>query len=275
MTQKKRVLVTTSAKNGVPAHWVQFYDQVMRNPHPDYDFEFAVEDGNNALNLYRNIITQFAIERNFWKICQIDSDMLAKPEHLYRLVAHNEPFVFGLYCKKRGGDIKWLAIHSPNCLQPREDGLLECDFVGTGMFCAEIEALKTVCQKFPEREFFFEDEQGKKGTMFELFPIGLAGPNTPEGRLARIREIMSMNRDANEKVDRIDSVLGLIHPQKARLLGEDYHACLLFRKAGFKLYVDTRCVVGHVGNIVYPVEPDRLSKAAGIPGHDLSLDDFV
>lgn len=275
---KKRILVTTSAKNGVPAYWVQAFDQSVRETHPDYEFSFAVEDGNNAINLYRNIITQYAIENNFDKICMIDSDMLWKyKEHLLRIVSHSEPFVFGLYCKKKAGDVKWLAIHSPGCLETRPDGLLQSDFVGTGMFCAEIPALKTVCEKFPDREFVYEDEKGEKKTMFELFPIGLAGPNSPEGRIARILEIVndvSRIGDKGECYDDIVKILYQRHPQKARLLGEDYHACLLFRKAGFKLYVDTKCVVGHVGNIVYPVEPDRVSKSAGIPGHDLNLDQW-
>jgi hypothetical protein len=60
----------------------------------------------------------------------------------------------------------------------------------------------------------------------------------------------------------------------ARLLGEDYGFCHLARKSGFKLWCDTRQVVGHVGDVVYPVTPEALSSPASIPTHSLCLDSF-
>ena len=277
---KKRVLVTTPAKNGVPHYWIAAYDDIMRTPHPDYEFAFAVEDGNNAINLYRNIICDYALRENFWKIVMLDADMFWTRDLLLRLISHNEPVVGCIYCKKKTGNVQWLAVRTPGVEAAREDGLLQCDFIGTGALAIEIDALRTMNNFFPERQFIYEDEDGKQKTMHELFPIGIVGPNTPEGRLARIAKLIN-DADYVDDITRpatatallgsIRSILTNQSTEKGRLLGEDYGFTHLARKAGFKVWADTKCIIGHVGSIVYPVGNDKLSVQAGIPTHSLSL----
>lgn len=276
---KKRVLITCSAKGGVPWWWFSSYDRTLRLNHPEYEFEFAVEAGNTAINISRNIAAQNAIEQNYWKLVQIDCDQFWTPEGLVRLVGHKEAIVAAPYCKKRSGPVKWLMVSTPGAVA-REDGMLQCDFMGTGMFCTEVAALRKMVEFFPERRFVYQDDDGKEKEMTELFPIGLVGPNTPDGRLRRIAAIIAQRNDPDWATYRdgalmdINDILTKPHPDKARFLGEDYHFGHLARKAGLTLWCDTRNIVGHVGDIVYPVGNDKLSESAGIPTHTLKLDDW-
>lgn len=271
---RKRVLITCSAKGGLPYYWFSTYDQLLRNPQTEFEFEFAVESGNNAINLSRNIAAQFAIEAGYWKLVQIDADQFWNVDQLLRLIRHDEHIVALPYCKKKPGPVTWLMVKTPNA-QIRADGLLPCDFMGTGMFSTSVECLKEMCRKLPERLFLYEDDDGKTKTMTELFPIGLVGPNTAAGRMARVKKLLD-DPFADPATLRI-KLAEIIHntdPQAARLLGEDYHFCHLARKCGFKLYCDTKYIVGHVGDIVYPVTEEMKSTPVPIPTHTLSLDDW-
>jgi len=273
MTAKKRVLVACSAKGGVPYWWFEAYDKTLRLDHPKFEFEFAMEAGNSAINISRNIIADKAIAQGYWKLVQIDTDAFWTPEQLVHIVDHDEPIVAGPYIRKQSGTCSWLVVRTPGATV-RADGLLECDFIGTHFFATSIEALKHMVWFFPERAFEYDEKDGEhlNKVMTELFPIGLVGPNTPEGRISRIREVLKSNEDPKAVVPMIRGILENSHPQKARLLGEDYHFCQLAKKSGLKLYCDTTSVLGHVGDIVYPVGPDKLSVASDFPTHTLKMD---
>ena len=222
---KRRVLVTCSSPRGVPYWWFASYDRTLRLNHPEYDFEFAMESGHNALNLARNIAAQAAIDRDYWKLVQIDTDQFWSPEHIVRLVSHDEDIVGALYCKKRPGKVTWVAIKKKDA-SPREDGLLAADFIGTGVFCTTVAALKKMVAYFPEREFLYDDEAGNPHTMTELFPIGLVGPNTAAGKLSRIKRLLSDNRKPDGTfpawlMNTIEQILNVRDGTLARLLGED------------------------------------------------------
>ncbi len=70
--------------------------------------------------------------------------------------------------------------------------------------------------------------------------------------------------------DKLIDIAYEIHPGESRMLGEDYGFCALARKAGFKLYCDLNTQpVGHVGDVIYPIGPEQLSKATQFPTHNL------
>jgi hypothetical protein len=275
---KRRVLITCSSPRGVPYWWFSSYDKTLSLNHPDYDFEFAMEAGHNAINLARNIAAKAAIDEDYWKIVQIDTDQFWEPHHLVRLVSHDEDIVGALYCKKHPGKVKWVAIKKANA-SPRGDGLLAADYIGTGMFCTTIAALKKIVAFFPEREFLYDDEAGNPHTMTELFPIGLVGPNTAAGRLSRIKKLLSDNRKEDGTyspgvLNVIETILTSRDGLMARLLGEDYWFCHLARKAGIPIWLDTKCIVGHVGDIVYPIGADIKSEPEDIPIAAMNLDEW-
>lgn len=271
---KKRILIACPAKGGIGGHWFEQHAKLMQLNHPDYAFEFAIETGHGGINFARNIIAQKALEDDVWKVVQIDADMRWLAEDVVRLVSVPEPIVYASYVAKKPGPVRWLVVKTPGA-EIDERGLLQCDFVGTGAISTEVAALRKMVDFYPERRFVYEDDAtGQQKTMTELFPMGLVGPNTPEGRLTRIRETIDGSTDDSDCLDSIEHILNTVHEGESRLLGEDYHFCHLARKAGLKLWCDVGHAIGHIGDAVYPIGPEQLSKPNHIPTHSLNLDRY-
>lgn len=280
---KKRVLIACPAKGGLPSYWVHSLVKIITADHPLFSFDVKVETGHGAINIARNIIAANAIEMDYWAVGQIDHDMLHSLEDIVRLCTRllEVEFVYAPYVRKESGPVKWLVVHKPSAvLQP--NGLMECDFVGTGAHFSRVSALKAMCDFYPERRFAYDDEQsGTKKFMTELYPIGLVGPNTPEGRLARIKAAfesgcsdMFSPPSAKGFAEACEKILTEIHPGESRMLGEDYHFCHLARKAGFRLWSDHDHLIPHVGDCQYPISTAQLSHPAPFPTHTLNLDQY-
>lgn len=275
---KKRVLICTSAKGGLPFWWFDAYAKLLALNHPDYAFELSVEAGNSAINISRNIMADHAIRTEADIMVQIDTDMKWTPEGLLQMLAHNEPIVCAPYVKKQSGPIRWLVVRKKGAF-PDERGLCDMDFFGTGMFLVSVPALRTMCDAFPERRFTYEDDNAHGGittrTMTELFPIGLVGPNTPDGRLARIRKtIESCIGDASDCLDDIEAILNTVHDGESRFLGEDFFFSHLARKAGFKIWCDSRLLIRHIGPAPYPILEEQISTVTPLPESNLNLDAY-
>lgn len=261
----RRVLIATPAKGGIPDYYFKSYDQVVRTQFTDYDLSFCVESGHHVLSLARNVIAEASIEENFDKVVMIDKDHPWLPQHLARIISHAEPIVCGVYCKKKPGKPAWLGIASRGA-KPREDGLLPAEFLPTGFLAIDVAALRTMKAKMPEREFVYEDEDGAQKTATEYFPIGLVGPNTAEAKIEQLRAMAAGGSWASVlTMADLLKVLNHIVPKSGRLLGEDYHFSHLARRCGIPLFIDTKCVIGHVGDIVFPVGPEAVATAMPIP----------
>jgi len=222
-------------------------------------------------SFWRNIAADAAIRGGYWKLVQIDSDMFWNVTQLLRIVGLPVEIVAGAYIRKQPKAIKWLIVKTPGA-EIGPEGLLQCDFVGTGMLSTEVDgALKRMVEFYPERRFLSDEGDGKETEMTELFPIGLVGPNTPEGRIARIKQVLISGLAREPLVDAINEIVNSSDPTKARFLGEDYHFCHLARKAGLKIWCDTTQLIGHVGEVVYPIAAEMVSTPSPIPTHGLDL----
>ncbi len=156
---------------------------------------------------------------------------------------------------------------------------MQADFLATGFLKTDVSALRKMCEMLPERAF--TSDEGDTGTakeMTELFPVGVVGPNTAAGKLGRIRKLMEGSlaeyEDRYALAAAVQSILDDTTRGNGRLLGEDYHFSHLARKCGFQLWIDTRCIVPHVGPIAFPITPDKVSIPGGIPTHVLTGDHF-
>jgi hypothetical protein len=111
--------------------------------------------------------------------------------------------------------------------------------------------------------------------MTELFPVGVVGPNTAAGKLARIRKVFkdaaghSAAEDWGPMLNAIEDVLDDPTRNTGRMLGEDYGFSILARKCGLSLFIDTKAIFPHVGNTTFPITADRVSIPQGIPTHSL------
>lgn len=279
MSEKKLITICCPAKSGLPWYFVRALFELNAIDHPKFSFNFQMESGHHGIGLARNILADQVISdtRPIWKMVMADSDAFWTAKQMIQLVDHEEPFVAGPYVRKTGGPVSWLCVRTPGT-ELRDDGLMECDFMGPHLMAFNVEALRKIVDFYPERMFTIDekDAEFKNKKMCELFPIGLAGPNTPEGRLARINRIIEVSHDSDLAIDAIKEILTKVHPGESRILGEDYRFCLLARKAGFKLYCDRNVnPVGHVGDIIYPVGPEQNSVATPFPFSHESMKDLI
>lgn len=280
---KKLVTIACPAKGGLPWYWIKPMTELVTLNHPKYAFNVMIESGHHGIGLARNILADNVIKdpQGIWKMVMIDSDAFWTVKQLLQIIDREEPFVAGPYVRKTGGPVGWLCVRTPGT-ELRDDGMMECDFIGTHFMSFEVASLKKMIAYYPERMFTIDEKDGEFNNrkMCELFPIGLVGPNTPEGRLARINGVLKeVNEGACSDINfllRTEEILTTIHPGESRILGEDYGFCLMARRAGFKLYCDRNVnPVGHVGDIVYPVGPEQNSIATPFPFSHESMKDLI
>lgn len=97
----------------------------------------------------RNAGTQMALERGAEWVFHLDSDVLPPPDAVHRLLAHNRPFISGMYCRRSPPHAvpvmmrnhQWVTELPADPVQP----LIEVELVGAG--CMLIH--RSVFEKLP------------------------------------------------------------------------------------------------------------------------------
>jgi hypothetical protein len=280
----KRLLIASPAKGGLPLHYLTLVEQCIRQGVPGWDIDWLSEGSNHILAMARNILASSAMAHGYDRMLMLDTDHPINLTHLSRILSHDHETidaVSGLYCLKKPGKPFFLGVRMPGA-EPDENRLLPAAFVPTGFLSVSTKALRQMCDDAPESEFYVPDEESlpptpgrTNGTMFELFPVGVNGPRTAGARLRVIRQILSENLSATEKLTQIDDAIFARH-EPGFLTGEDYGWAWRARRAGVKLYLDTACVVPHRGNIDFPItNPDVVATACDpIPEPEGRIDNW-
>lgn len=281
----KRCLIASPGRHNLGLHYITLFESLIRQGVPGWSFEYLVEGANSALNVARNLLAQAAVKGNFDRVLFLDTDHPATLEHVTRILSHDHeqyPIVSGLYAMKRPGKPFFLGIKAKGA-KPDAHHLLRADFLPTGFLSVSVSALRKIAETHPEREFYVQDDvlvpgpRQTRQTMFEWFPIGVKGPRTAEARLKRVREII--RRDTAVGVSNHDTLLAICaavdrpHPP-GNLLGEDYYFARLATEAGIPMYMDTGCLVPHLGQIPFPLtDPSLIAKdACEIPEADAAME---
>lgn len=287
----RRCLIASPGKSNLGLHYITLFEALLRQGVPGWTFDYLVEGANSALNVARNLLAHHAVKHGFDRVIFLDTDHPATLEHVTRILSHDHeqyPIVSGLYCVKRPGRPFFLGIKAKGA-KPDGRGLLRADFLPTGFLSVSVSALRKIAETHPEREFYVQDDVLTPGprptreTMFEWFPIGVKGPRTAEARLKRVKEIVERydegrrsgewHESAQEVVRVIRDALLNQHPP-GNLLGEDYFACRLATESGIPMYLDTGCLVPHLGSIPYPLtDPSLIAMdACEIPEADAAME---
>jgi hypothetical protein len=277
----RRCLIASPGKNALGLHYITLFEALIRQGVPGWSFEYLVEGANSALNVARNLLAQAAVKGNFDRVLFLDCDHPATLEHVARILSHKHeqyPIVSGLYAMKRPGRPFFLGIKAKGA-KPDANHLLRADFLPTGFLSVSVSALRKIAETHPEREFYVQDDVLTPGprttqqTMFEWFPIGVKGPRTAEARLRRVRHVVETFVDAATAMLAIESILTAEEPP-GNLLGEDYGMSRLATEAGIPMYLDTGCLVPHLGVIPYPLTDPSLiaTDACEIPEADAAME---
>ncbi len=286
---KRRLLVASPAKGGLPLTYIKLFENLLRGGLPDWTVDYLVEGAQSALTFSRDLLADDAVKHNFDAILMLDTDHPATMEHIGRIMSHDLeefPVVSGLYCMKRPGKPFFPFIRAKGA-QPLPSGLLAADFLATGFLRASVAALRQMQAFHADQEVYVQDHsllppgpRETKVTMWDLFPIGVNGDRTPQSRLRRIRKAMatvtargvaSVTRP--QMVEALQAVVEVLNHKGSPgyLTGEDYGFSLLARQAGVKCWLDLKCMVPHTGSISYPItdpavlatECDQIPEAEG------------
>jgi len=205
----------------------------------------------------RNEIADHAIVKNFDEVVMVDKDLNVRLVDLTRILCHDVPVVAGLYCQ-RALDTFWhLKVWSKE-EKANANGLLRVNQCAIGFSKIKVSALLELANDNPDREGLLRDANGNWRTVFEFFPTGLAGPNTPEARLDELRGLAY----AEDSIPSIEILRILLekNPEPNLHVAEDYGFCALCRKSDIPLMVDTRLVVQHNGSVPLPIPTDQLFR---------------
>lgn len=291
---KRKLLIASPAKSGLPHDYLSLYVQLMAVGIPGWEISMVTEANQNAIAMSRNILADFAVRKGFDRVIMRDLDNPATVGQFERILSHDHdecPIVSGLYCKKAPGDPFWLGMRKPGA-EHRADGLLEAHFLPTGFLSISTDALKKIASFHPDREFYVWSDKlteytaltpGPKvteETQTEWFPIGVNGTRTPASRLRRIKKLMAPiiekgnvaffpKATLSETLQNILQELQTPH-EPGYYCGEDYGFSVLAHQAGIKMYIDCGCVVEHIGSIKYPITDTEVvaKKCMPVPTHE-------
>ncbi len=96
-----------------------------------------------------------ALQNGFQYVFFLDSDVIAPPDTIFRLMRHNLPIVSGLYCRRSPPHAipvmlkegKWVTSFP-------KDSLIEVDLVGAGCLLINTQVLRSMPQHRPGKHWF-------------------------------------------------------------------------------------------------------------------------
>lgn len=202
---------------------------VSREDAQGYRFEFAAAIGG-LCRARNNMVSEFLASSNklllWW-----DQDLDATADHVLRLLAHRQPVVGGLYCKRASGRPRYVVNWLPAAEHQRDgDGLLQVAELGTGFKLIHRQVLEELARIF---------DTGPRAEMRN--GIGYRDRDTGEHVIGFYQNLV------------IDG----------DLLSEDYFMDYLCRCAGVPIWADTKMRVPHRG-ADGTVFPDRWPPVPGV-----------
>jgi len=203
---------------------------------PGLDGTIYPHAGDSLVCRARNSITRRFLESDCTHLLMIDSDLVFSPEQVKRIATHDVDIVGGIYLKKQEGPPQ--VVCNPLAQRPPatlEDGdLMQINYVGTGFICISRRVFEVMIQRFGEDMRYFLDENNKV-TEYDFWR---AAPYQYAGGFKRY-------------------------------LSEDWWFCQKAQDCGFKIWLDLKVVLPHVGHCSYPLsyQTQMLHEAQASEGN--------
>jgi hypothetical protein len=182
--------------------------------------------GNSLVPSARNQLAADFMAGPWTHLLFIDSDIVFTPAQIVRLFSHNEPIIGGLYAQKL---FKTRLCVDEEIKHDSSRHLMEVCHLGAGFLSIRRDVFETMIAALgPEIEYISTDTRtGRSRQQWDFFSIGIRW----------------------------------CEDGKPRYLSEDFYFCERARELGFKVYVDLRVMLGHIGQVTFPVW-DKWSKAS-------------
>jgi len=278
----KKILVASPVKSGCSINYIKSIimlhfctaNKIIGGPNAPFDFRWGATTGT-AVNLARDELASLAMRDNFDGILWFDIDLGSIDDQMMfdmfmRLLSHIDHVDGGIVAGQYVGHkfiSQWHGATMDGEPAPREDGLMEMAQVPLGFSYMPIAALEKIRAANPWRRYqFLETGMVKTKDMFEFFPIGIAGPCSSEGKLARLRAIVGKAPSTVASFEAMDEIAKIVWDDRYESniqLGEDYYFCRLARESGVKLYIDNNLIIPHESNVRLPVRNQDMIAEIG------------
>ncbi|MDE2097599.1 MAG: hypothetical protein KGL39_10160 [Patescibacteria group bacterium] len=200
--------------------------------------------GESPVGRSRNALTAQFLASDCTDILFIDSDLIFTAEQIERIVQHGEDVVGGAYLLKKEGFPRTCSNPKPGITEPRQDGLMEVAYIGTGFLRVRRSVFERMIDKFFDQMVYLTDD-GKQEVQFDFWGMGVYQyPESHQNGKEVLGNVMSKGY-SEEKARYIMS---------RRWLSEDWWFCQRCAELGIPIYMDMKILVGHSGHIVYPTE---------------------
>lgn len=233
----KKIFVGMVLQESMKRKTALFWEELRSAEIPGFEF-VTKRLGGYGLAKSRNALTYLALDTDCGRMVTLDSDNTPVIGDLLRLLSHEVDVVAAMYPKKTMERLEWVG--NPVGGPPNDDGLAEALDVGCGFTAIDLGMIDRMVEAYPETAYECEDDPFRGEIMHDLWANGPVTDNW-RGRTF------------------------------SRYLTEDFYFCWRARKIGAKLWMDTRCQVGHEGPIDFLAlhrKLDELKKNSihAIPG---------
>jgi len=266
----KKILVASPVRGGLSPSYVRACISLLNSTlcngkNAPYKIDFAWTSGTSVA-MARCEIANLFLQRGDDELVSWDIDLGGNDPALMlsmfaRLLSHDVDIVGGAYVGHNFLSQWHGAAISPDAKMD-EKGLLRMGQIPLGFSKVKRKVFEKIKSDHPYLQYVFKETgmaKAKEG-MFEFYPNGLVGPNTGQGKVDRIREVLrrvaSPDIVPDSTISRYEEIRAIINDSdysQSILLGEDFYFCKLARDSGFELYIDNNLIVPHKTDVMLPV----------------------
>lgn len=184
---------------------------------PSVESSLNLKVGDSLVSRARNCLAADFLESDCTHLLFIDSDLIFSAEHIERLVSHDVDIIGGCYPAKAEGKIKWIVNSHSEPRHILENGLQEMRYVGTGFMLIKRRVFLRMIDEF---DLSYKPDESSRDVEWDFFAVGPY--QFPDG--------------------------------SRRYLSEDWYFCQRALDLGFKVWADTRVILRHIGQAIYPLQ---------------------
>lgn len=184
---------------------------------PPCELMLRLHPGDSLVSRARNTVTADFLATDATDLLFIDTDLVFSREQVSRIAGHPVDVVGGFYPKKQQGPVAWVCNACLEPTLPREDGLQEVRYMGTGFLRVNRSVFERMKQTFGAEIEYKPDH--RPGLEHDFWSVGTY-----------------QYQDGSR-----------------RYLSEDWYFCQRWLDLGGTVWGDTRIVLKHVGQAVYPL----------------------
>ena len=270
----KKILVASPVRGGLSPAYVRatialLNSTLCRGKDAPYAIDFAWTSGTSVA-MARDEIANLLLRRGddeivFWDIDLGVNDPQMMVSMFNRLLSHDVDIVGGAYVGHGFPSKFHGAAHDTNqTILP--NGLIKMAQIPLGFSKTKKEVFHKIKSAYPYLEYVFKETEmeAPKAGMFEFFPNGVVGPNTGQGKVDRIKKVLSrpdVSEKGNIPYSEILEIVNDSNYSENVMLGEDFYFCRLAREAGVELFIDNNLIVPHSTDVRLPVKNQMLLNA--------------